>query len=216
MGKDRFGGPHAGRARVRQIELDRDSSTVDQQQAVEIEEWKAAIAIDPKEPEFQYGYARTLGRRHELSSQIEHDRLAAEADPGFGPASLDLGEALLSQKRIPEAMAAFQVAAKDPAVAADARFDLGQLHFQKGEYDAAVADLTVATGSAKKEVASHAWVLIARIASRQHKLEPGEAAICSLGQLDSEISTQTLSDPELRWLASKYDPRRCPAFGSPR
>jgi tetratricopeptide (TPR) repeat protein len=109
-----------------------------------IEEYRAAIALDPKQPRTYFQLALTLRAKRDQPGEEEALQQALTADDRYAPAHCEIGRMLLDEDRAADAVPHLQVAAQLNPNSEDAWYLLGRAYARLGEKDkskAAVAQL---------------------------------------------------------------------------
>lgn len=99
-----------------------------------------ALALRPKSPMVQNGLAMLYRYMHDSASEEEHLKLALKYDSSFAPARNNYGIMLTEQKRYPEAIKQFEMAASDLDYASSglAYANLGRCYELTGNADKAI------------------------------------------------------------------------------
>ncbi len=105
-----------------------------------VEEMKAAIKDDPKNPYFHKGLGMAYMQRREPGKAVDSLRKALELNPYYTDARNDLGLALLLSGQRAEGKAEFLAAFNDPTYNSPevAARNLGQANFEDKKYDEAL------------------------------------------------------------------------------
>ncbi len=111
-----------------------------------IREYRAAIALNPKDPENHFGLAEAYRRKDLLDEAETSLHEALRLDPAHPDARLNLSVVYLQQERWPEAIAVTTLLVDDPTFLRPSRALVNRAwgHYRLGELDAARSDLTEA------------------------------------------------------------------------
>jgi Tfp pilus assembly protein PilF len=104
-----------------------------------ISEFRAALKIDPDDPEAHNGFGMVLINRRQVDEAIVHFEKALESRPQYADAHDRLGNALASCGRIDEAMVQFQKAFEANPDYASAHNNLGIVLAGRRRFDEAIA-----------------------------------------------------------------------------
>ena len=115
-----------------------------------IQHYRAALEVDPGLTEAHYNLAKLLGEAGQFEESVQQFKLALEANPDHAESHADLAAAYLRAGRLDEATehcrAVLRLEPKGvkPAVIAIAHYNLGNILFQKKEYEQAVKEFRAA------------------------------------------------------------------------
>ena len=107
-----------------------------------IKQYRAALKLNPNDPETHFGLAEAYRRKSRLSDTERELREALRLDPTHHEARLALGVAFLQMERWNDAAAEFEKLADDPTFVRPTRalVNLGWAHYKSGDLDRAKGD----------------------------------------------------------------------------
>lgn len=136
-----------------------------------IEQFRAAVQADPKQPEVHFGLGYLLWKKSEFADAATQFAAEAANDPGQAQAWAYLGNSYLQITQYDRAEAALvQATALTPPLAMAHR-DLGVLYARTGRNEAAVKELAKAIAMDSKDPATHF-----QLARAYHALGRGDEA----------------------------------------
>jgi len=97
-----------------------------------LQQFKAALALRPDDPDAEYNLGSTLCQLGQISEGIRHYRQALRINPNFTLAHNNLGNALVQMGRYPEAEEEYVQALRTDSHCADAHNNLGNIMTRQG------------------------------------------------------------------------------------
>lgn len=181
---------------------DRDgASTIGDLRAAELAAWRAAIKLEPRNPDWPYGLARTYARRGMHRDRIAADRHALKIDPRHGLAQIDLGDAMRTTRQERAALEEFARATRIPEVAGEGWLRIGLIHYDARRWRPARQALENATRLARRRAAAEAWFRLACVHSIARQKGPALDALANLQLLGADVDRFDVeNEPALQWI----------------